>query len=76
VAIHPLFPNSYEKEMIEMSAIWDAFVAFNSNAAAYLYYTLSNNFWYLLIGASVVTCNVLYLKEEIVVTVREEQQAI
>lgn len=59
-----------------MSALWDAFVAFNCNAASYLWYTLSNNFWYLLIGASVVTCIILYLKEEIIVTVREEQQAI
>lgn len=59
-----------------MSAIWDAFVAFNINGAAYLYYTISNNIWYLLIGASVVACIVLYLKDEIDVTVREEQQAI
>lgn len=59
-----------------MDAIIDAFVTFNVNGAAYLYYTISQNFWYLLIAACAVSCVVLYLKEEIVVTVREEQQVI
>lgn len=59
-----------------MAAIWDAFVAFNTNGAAYLIYTISNSFWYLLLAASAVTCILLYLKEEIDVTVREEQQVI
>lgn len=59
-----------------MAAIWNAFIAFNKNGAAYLTYTISNNIWYLLLAASAVTCILLYLKEEIDVTVREEQQAI
>lgn len=59
-----------------MEAIMDAFVAFNVNATSYLAYTISHNMWYLLIAASAVASIVLYLKEQIVVTVREEQQAI
>lgn len=59
-----------------MAEIWNAFVAFNTNAAAYLVYTIQQNFWYLSLTLSALTCVFLYLKEEITVTVREEQQAI
>ena len=59
-----------------MDKIFESFAAFNENAAAYLVYAISNNLWYLLIIASAITCIALYLKEEIVVTVREEQQAL
>lgn len=59
-----------------MATIWDAFAAFHVNACSYLAYTISNNLWYLLIAASAVTSIVLSIKEQLVVTVREEQQAI
>ncbi len=59
-----------------MSEIWDAFVAFNVNGASYLYYTISNNLWYLLIAASAVACIILDMREQIVETVHEEQQVI
>ena len=57
-------------------SLWDAFVAFHTNALSHLAYSISNNLWYLLIAASAVACIILYMKEEIDVTVREEQQAI
>jgi len=59
-----------------MNAIWDAFLAFNQNALAYLAYTVSNNLWYLLIAAGAAVSIILYLREEIVTTVRDEQQAL
>lgn len=59
-----------------MSTLWAAFSAFNVNGASYLMYNIGNNLWYLLIAASAVACIVMYLKEELDVTVREEQQAI
>lgn len=59
-----------------MGAIWDAFVAFHVNAWSYLAYSISNNLWLLLIAASAVTSIVLGMKEQLVVTVREEQQVI
>ena len=59
-----------------MKSLWDAFAAFNQNALMYLSYTISSNLWYILIAAGCAACIFLYLKEEIVVTVRDEQQAL
>jgi hypothetical protein len=59
-----------------MGAIWDAFVAFHVNAGSYLAYSISNNLWLLLIAAGAVTSIVLGMNEQLVVTVREEQQVI
>lgn len=59
-----------------MNTIWDAFLAFNQNALVSLAYTISNNLWYVLIAIGAAACVIMYLREEIVVTVREEQQAL
>ena len=59
-----------------MKSIIDSFLAFNQNAFSYLTFTITNNLWYLLIAAGVIACIVLYLREEVAVTVREEQQVI
>jgi len=59
-----------------MQKILQSFLAFNQNAAAYLIYTISNNLWFLLIAAGIVGCIVLSIREEVVVTVKEEQQAL
>lgn len=59
-----------------MKSVWDAFLAFNENALAYSLYVVSTNLWYLLIAASAIACVVISLKEEITVTVREEQQIL
>lgn len=59
-----------------MQSIWDSFLAFNQNALVYLAYTVSNNLWYILIAVCAAVSVFLYLKEEVVATVREEQQAL
>ena len=59
-----------------MKFIIDSFIAFNQNAFSYLAHTVCNNLWYLLIAIGTVACIVLYLKEEIEVTVREEQRIL
>ena len=61
---------------IPMDKLMESFVAFNQNAASHLAYAISTNMWYLLLIVCCVTCIALYLKEEIAVTVREEQQAL
>lgn len=59
-----------------MESLWLSFLAFNQNAASYLAYAISNNLWYLLIAVGVAACIFLHLKEEIMVTVHEEQRAL
>jgi len=59
-----------------MGSIWSSFIAFNQNGLSHFGYTLLNNLWYLLIAAGAIICIVLYLKEEIMVTVKEEQQIL
>lgn len=59
-----------------MKSLLDSFLAFNENALAYLAYVISSNLWYLLIIASAIACIVISLKEEVIVTVREEQQIL
>lgn len=59
-----------------MKTIIDAFVAFNSNGLNYLLYTVMNNWWFILIAAGAVCSIVLSLKEEIQLTVTEEQQIL
>lgn len=59
-----------------MEDILRSFAAFNNNALENLKYLLMNNLWFLLILGGAITSTVLYLKEEIVSTVREEQRVI
>lgn len=59
-----------------ISFLWDSFIAFNQNAWANLVYTFSHNAWFFIIGAAGIISTILYLKEEIEVTVKEEQQAL
>ena len=59
-----------------MKALWDSFIAFNVNGWSHLVYTVTDNLWYILITVGALVCVTLYLREEIAVTVREEQQAL
>jgi len=59
-----------------MDAIIKSFIAFNQNGWAHLRYTLRTNLWYIGIIIGVIACIVLYMREEIAVTVHEEQQVL
>lgn len=59
-----------------MQELWDAFLAFNQNAFSCLVYAVSHNLWYIVIAACAIICCVMYLREELNVTVHEEQQVI
>lgn len=55
---------------------WYSFVTFHVNAAANIAYALSMNGWFLLIAAAAIASVVMYLKEEVDITVHEEQQVL
>jgi len=59
-----------------MSGIIESLRAFNINAFSYLAYTFSTNLWFVLLAAGALISILLYLKEEVSVTVRDEQQVL
>ena len=59
-----------------MQNILDSLKAFNINAFSYLAYAVSTNLWFVLLAVGALTSIILYLKEEISVTVRDEQQVL
>jgi len=59
-----------------MSEILKSLSAFNVNAFSYLAYAVTTNLWFILIAAGALISIILYLKEEISVTVRDEQQVL
>lgn len=59
-----------------MNEMWNAFLAFNQNAFAYGAHALMSNLWNIAIIVGIVGCIILHLKEEIVITVKEEQQVL
>lgn len=59
-----------------MSAIWNAFAAFNVNGITNLLFAIKSNWWFLLISAGAVCSMILSLKEEIETTVTQEQQVL
>jgi len=61
-------------EMIQ--EILQSLKAFNINAFSYLAYTVTSNLWFVLLAAGALTSIFLYLREEISVTVRDEQQVL
>lgn len=58
------------------SNLWYTFVTFNINAASHLAYVVTSNTWLLLIAAGAIASVVMYLKEEVDVSVFEEQQIL
>ena len=56
--------------------MWDSFVAFHVNAVSNFAWMVSSNWWFLLLIIGVVGTIALNLKEEIDVSVREEQNII
>ena len=59
-----------------MKEILKSLEAFNTNAFSYLAYTVTSNLWFVLLAAGALISILLYLKEEISVTVRDEQQVL
>lgn len=59
-----------------MSEIWEAFLAFHQNAWNYFIYAVIHNWWFILLAAGGIISIVLYFKEEMDVTVSEEQQVL
>jgi hypothetical protein len=59
-----------------MKEILESLSAFNQNTFSYLAYAVTSNLWFILLAAGALVSIVLYLKEEIEVTVRDEQQAL
>ena len=59
-----------------MSGFWNTFLIFHQNAWSYLAYAVIHNWWFLLLAAGAIVSIVLYLKEEMDVTVTEEQQVL
>ena len=56
--------------------LWYSFVTFNINAAATLAYVFTTNGWFLLIAAAAIASVVMYLKNEVDISVHEEQQVL
>ena len=56
--------------------LWTSFCAFNMNGINSLAYILMSNWWFLLIVLGAISTATLYLKEEIDVTVVEEQNIL
>ena len=56
--------------------IWNSFIIFHQNAWAHIIYAIMHNWWYLLLAAGVIVSIILYLKEEMDVTISEEQQVL
>ena len=59
-----------------MNEILKSLGAFNVNAFSYLAYAVTTNLWFILIAAGALISIILYLREEISVTVRDEQQVL
>lgn len=59
-----------------MKGILDALAAFHQNGWNYLLYTIMNNWWFLLLAVGAIVSIVLYVHEEMSVTVHDEQQAL
>ena len=59
-----------------MREVWEAFSAFHQNAWGSLVYAVINNWWFVLLAAGAILSVILYLKEELSVTIQEEQQAL
>jgi hypothetical protein len=59
-----------------MNDLVQAFLVFNQNGFAFFFYAVSNSLWFVLIGIAAVLSVIIALKEQMVVTVREEQQVI
>lgn len=59
-----------------MKYILKSLEAFNTNAFSYLAYAVTSNLWFVLLAAGALVSILLYLKEEISVTVRDEQQVL
>jgi hypothetical protein len=59
-----------------MKEILNSLKAFNINAFSYLTYAATTNLWFILLAAGALISIILYLKEEISVTVRDEQQVL
>lgn len=59
-----------------MSSLWQAFISFHHNAWCYLVYAVMHNWWFILLAVGTLVSIILYLKEEMDVTVSEEQQVL
>ena len=59
-----------------MSSIWEAFIASHKNAWSYLAYAIIHNWWFVLMAAGAIISIALFLKEELDVTISEEQQVL
>lgn len=59
-----------------MSSLWNSFIAFNVNGLNYLAYMFTQNWSIAVILVAAVITTVLYMKEEIVLTTREEQNIL
>lgn len=56
-----------------MKDLLDSFIAFNINGLNYLRYMLTQNWSLAVILLSSVITTIIYLREEVVLTTREEQ---
>ncbi len=59
-----------------MRELWETFLIFHQNAWSYLIYAVIHNWWFILLAAGAIVSIVLFLKEEMDVTINEEQQAL
>ena len=59
-----------------VNEILNSFVTFNINAASHLAYIVTTNGWFLLIALGAIASVIMYLKDEIDVSVHEEQQVL
>ena len=59
-----------------MSEIFNSFIAFNVNGWNYLVYMLTQHWSIALIVLAAVITSILFIKETIVLTVRDEQTII
>lgn len=61
---------------MNLEPLWNAFVAFNQNAANHIAYSFVTNKWLILFVLSAVACVILGVKEETATTVQEEQNIL
>ena len=61
---------------MDAKQIIEAFKAFNVNSVSNLAYVLMSNWAFALIAVAAVAAAVLALKDEVEMTVREEQQVL
>lgn len=59
-----------------MKTLWETFLTFHQNAWSYLIYSVMHNWWFILLAAGAIISIVLFLKEELDVTISEEQQVL